>query len=169
MRISSHRCTNAEKCLHIITPSCTMMTSSNGNIFLVTGWWGEFTGHRWIPRTKASDAELCFFYLRLNVRLSKQSWGWWFKTPSRPIWRHRKEMMTFAFSGLWRSDIQTNMHWPLDFTGRILWLPRINGGGLVRQFTSRGMSVSHGIYRTLNITRCNTMWILIQRNIDKGS
>ena len=21
-------------------------------------------------------------------RLSKQSWGWWFKTPSRPLWRH---------------------------------------------------------------------------------
>ena len=30
-----------------------MMTSSNGNIFRVTG--------RWIPRTKASDAELWFF------------------------------------------------------------------------------------------------------------
>ena len=36
-----------------------MMTSSNGNIFRVTGpLCGEFTGHRWIPRTKASDAEL---------------------------------------------------------------------------------------------------------------
>ena len=36
-----------------------MMTSSNGNIFRVTGHFcGEFTGHRWIPRTKASYAEL---------------------------------------------------------------------------------------------------------------
>ena len=36
-----------------------MMTSSNVNIFRVTGHLcGEFTGHRWIPRTKASDAEL---------------------------------------------------------------------------------------------------------------
>ena len=35
-----------------------MMTSSNGNIFRVTGpLCGEFTGHRWIPCTKASDAE----------------------------------------------------------------------------------------------------------------
>ena len=35
------------------------MTSSNGNIFRVTGHLcGEFTGPRWIPRTKASDAEL---------------------------------------------------------------------------------------------------------------
>ena len=38
-----------------------MMTSSNENIFRVTGpLYGEFTGHRWIPRTKASDAELMF-------------------------------------------------------------------------------------------------------------
>ena len=36
-----------------------MMTSSNGNIFRVTGHLcGEFTGPRWIPHTKASDAEL---------------------------------------------------------------------------------------------------------------
>ena len=39
-----------------------MMTSSNGNIFRVTGHLcGEFTGLRWIPRTKASDAELWYF------------------------------------------------------------------------------------------------------------
>ena len=41
-----------------------MMTSSNKNIFRVTGpLCGEFTGHRWIPHTKASDAELwCFLW-----------------------------------------------------------------------------------------------------------
>ena len=44
--------------------NCVMMTSSNGNIFRVTGHLcGEFTGPRWIPRTKASDAELwCFLW-----------------------------------------------------------------------------------------------------------
>ena len=30
-----------------------------------------------------------FFDLRLNKRLSKQSWSWWFETLSRPLWRHR--------------------------------------------------------------------------------
>ena len=36
-----------------------MMTSSNGNIFRVTGHLcGEFTGPRWIPHTKTSDTEL---------------------------------------------------------------------------------------------------------------
>ena len=46
-----------------------MMTSSNGNIFRVTGpLCGEFTGHRWIPRTKASDAELwCFLWSALWI------------------------------------------------------------------------------------------------------
>ena len=42
----------------------SMMTSSNGNIFRVIGHLcGELTGPRWIPRTKASDAELwCIFW-----------------------------------------------------------------------------------------------------------
>ena len=67
-----------------------MMTSSNGNIFHVTGHLcGEFTSRRWIPRTKASDAGLWYFYdLRLNERLSKQLWGWWFEMLSRPLWCH---------------------------------------------------------------------------------
>ena len=41
-----------------------MMTASNGNISRVTGHLcGEFTGHRWIHRSKASDAELWCFSL----------------------------------------------------------------------------------------------------------
>ena len=40
------------------------MTSSNGNIFRVTGpLWGESTGDRWITLKTASDAELwCFLW-----------------------------------------------------------------------------------------------------------
>ena len=73
------------------------MTSSNGNIFRVTGHLcGKFTGPRWISRTKASDAELwCPFDMRPNIRLSKQSWGWWFETPPQSLWRHRNVMTHF--------------------------------------------------------------------------
>ena len=48
----------ASKIKHLI------MASSNGSIFRVTGpLCGEFTGHRWIPLPKASDAELwCFLW-----------------------------------------------------------------------------------------------------------
>ena len=51
------------------------MTPWHGNMFRVTGpLCGEFTGHWWIPLTKASDAEFdVFFDLRLTKRLSKQS------------------------------------------------------------------------------------------------
>ena len=38
------------------------------------------------PVTRSFDV---LFDLRLNKRLSKQSWGWWFETPSHPLWRHR--------------------------------------------------------------------------------
>ena len=39
-----------------------MTMSSNGNIFRVTGLFREkFTDYRWIPHTKASDAELWYF------------------------------------------------------------------------------------------------------------
>ena len=67
-----------------------MMTSSNGNIFRVTGpLCGEFTGPGEFPTqrpvTRGFDV---FFDMRLNKRLSKQPWGWWFETPSWSLWRH---------------------------------------------------------------------------------
>ena len=45
------------------------MMETNGNIFRVTGpLCGEFNGHRWIPHTKASDAELwCFLWFSLWI------------------------------------------------------------------------------------------------------
>ena len=38
-----------------------------------------------MPVTRSLDV---FFDLHLNKRLSKQSWGWWFETPSCSWWRH---------------------------------------------------------------------------------
>ena len=73
------------------------MTSSNGNIFRVTGpLCGEFTGPGEFPIqrpvTRSFDV---FFDLRLNKRLSKQPWCWWFETPSRSLWRHRNDRTIF--------------------------------------------------------------------------
>ena len=48
----------------------------------------EFPTQR--PVTRSFDV---FFDLRLNKRLSKQWWGWWFETLSRPFWRHRNEII----------------------------------------------------------------------------
>ena len=47
---------------------------------------GEFPAQR--PVTQSPDV---FFDLCLNEGLSKQSWGWWFETPSRPLWRHSND------------------------------------------------------------------------------
>ena len=41
---------------------------------------GEFPEQRTVTRSFGT-----FFDLRLNKRLSKQPWGWWFETPSCPL------------------------------------------------------------------------------------
>ena len=51
-----------------------MMTSSNGNIFHVTGpLWGESTSHRGIPLTKASDVKLWFHVLNKWISSSRDA------------------------------------------------------------------------------------------------
>ena len=72
------------------------MTSSNGNIFRVTGHLcGEITGPCESPTqrpvTRSFDV---FFDLRLKKRLSKQWWGWCFETISCSLRRHRNGMNT---------------------------------------------------------------------------
>ena len=54
---------------------------------------GEFPTQR--PVTRSFDV---FFDRRLNKRLSKQSWGWWFETPSRSLWLH------FLIKNIWLSS-----------------------------------------------------------------
>ena len=78
------------------------------SIYLIIPWWrhqmetfsallaicagnspvpGEFPTQR--PVTRGFDI---FFDLRLNIRLGKQSLGWWFETPSRSLWRHNNAL-----------------------------------------------------------------------------
>ena len=69
----------------------TVMTSSNRNIFRVTGPFVRGI-HRWpvnSPHKGQWRGALMFSLIcALNNRLSKQSWGWWFETPSCPSQRH---------------------------------------------------------------------------------
>ena len=75
------------------------ISMSSCNISFAISWWrhqmetfsvlraicavpGELPAQR--PVTRSFGV---FFDLRLNKRLSKQSWGWWFETLSRPLWR----------------------------------------------------------------------------------
>ena len=56
----------------------SMMTSSNGNIFRVTGpLCGEFTGHRWIPSQRPVTRSFDVFSdLRPNKRSSREAGDW---------------------------------------------------------------------------------------------
>ena len=90
-------------------PHKSMVESSNFSNFwqLQNTWWrpqmetfsallaicagispvpGEFPAQRPVTRSF-----YVFFDLRLYKRLSKQSWGWWFETLSRPFWRQCNE------------------------------------------------------------------------------
>ena len=63
---------------------------------------GEFHAQR--PMTRYFDV---FFDLRLNERLSKQPWGWWFETPSRPLWRHSNAYATYMPLGLQFTNVRS--------------------------------------------------------------
>ena len=52
------------------------------------------TGELHVPSQRPVTWSFDVFYdLRSNKRLSKQSWGWWFETPSHPSRRHCNDMV----------------------------------------------------------------------------
>ena len=98
--------------------SVRMMTSSNGNIFRVTGHLcGEFTVPGEVPAQRPVTRNFdVFFYLRLNKRLSKQSCGWWFETLSRPLRRHCNGFISVSEQGLSQWEKTLYMHGMLHAT-----------------------------------------------------
>ena len=109
-----------------------MMTSSNGNIFRVTGpLCGEFTGPGEFPTQRPVTRSIdVFFDLRLNKRLSKQPWGWWFETLSRPLWRHRNEYQYYSKQNLTRSQLWTQKL-------MVTWFPVFGDSHCKLQLTDR--------------------------------
>ena len=53
---------------------------------------GEFPTQR--PVTQSFHV---LFELRLNKRLSKRSWGWWFEMLSCPLWRHCNDVLLHLY------------------------------------------------------------------------
>ena len=74
---------------------------------------GEFPSQR--PVTRSFGVS---FHLHLNKWLSKQSWGWWSETPSRPLWRH--------YNGTWlmRPSCIISLQGFARKSNRLAWLPR---------------------------------------------
>ena len=163
------------------------MTSSNGSIFRVTGHLcGEFTGPGEFPAqrpvTRSFDV---FFDLRLNKRLRKQSWGWWFETPLWSLWphcneKHEKRRERCAFSSGWTLTVIMYCYHVLccavSFSVRkwyVTWCIVSSNGAIYRWFmakrrnsianaldlrlscTNRSILCSYGSFRS-----CCVVWVL---------
>ena len=72
-----------------------------------------------------------FFYLRVNKRLSKKSWGWWFEMPSRSLWRHCDEN---------------------SYTQCILCIMKIHGN------SSQCMDERYWIFEMCSVINCTSLW-----------
>ena len=99
---------------------------------------GEFPAQR--PVTRSFDV---FFDLRLNKRLSKRWWGWWFETPLHPLWRRCNDAISNdATQGLRRHELKFFFHW---------WWPCKNEPG----------NNSHGSSSIVSLhTTCNSIsWL----------
>ena len=68
-----------------------------------------------------------FFYLRPNKWLSKQLWGWWFVTPSRPFWCHCNGGNLCMFPGArWLSPNQLpHLIFVITNNNNLSWIPKL--------------------------------------------
>ena len=134
----------------------SMMTLSNGTIFRVTGpLCGEFTGLRWIPAQRPVMRSFdVFFDLRVNKQLSKQSWGWWFKTLSCSLLRHRN----VAWTILSPTQKTANTYWGIYVINIMLMLVRLQQHWLrvkISQFTCL-LTVQANIKGNIHVT--GSLW-----------
>ena len=119
-----------------------------------------------LPVTRSFDV---FFDLRLNKRLSKQSWGWWFETQSLSLWRHcnatdnvcvrsiaRWHTILSIFCTLsstliprvctlWPFEVIPNckQSWNIDAASDVTWVGKLNWGWQWSRCTSIHKSVSN--------------------------
>ena len=93
-----------DTCWHRRHSSITVMTSSNGNIFRVTGHlYGKFIGLRWIAITKASDAELWCFLIN----------GWVNNNEAGDLRRHRAHCDVIVMKNakwIWKYSYTNHRH-----------------------------------------------------------
>ena len=92
-RTARHNCLTMPQCgiLHSLT-----LDRGGINSMYVSTWWRHqmetFSALLAICAGNSPVPDEFPTTLRLNKRLSKQWWCWWFETLSRPLWRHRNEV-----------------------------------------------------------------------------
>ena len=113
LQISHKRCHIQMRTKTALTISSTFFLFRSLHFCFISSWWhhqiktisallaicagnspvpDEFPAQR--PVTRSFHV---FFDLRLDKRLSKHSWGWWFETLSRPLWCHSNVMICKVF------------------------------------------------------------------------
>ena len=142
------------------------MTSSNGNIFRVTGTLcGEFAGPGEFPtQWPVTGSFGVFFELRLNKRLSKQPWGWWFGTPSWLLWRQYNDAVCRRYKPLCLVWLKWNQFlwcvWKWNNLGVCIWNPVVICGVVMGP-------LSYVVWwcgkRPSKCDRSNTLWMF--RNV----
>ena len=144
------------------------MTSSNGNIFRVTGpLCGEFTCPGEFPAqspvTRSFDV---FFDLRLNKQLSKQPWGWWFETPSWSLWRQCNGFVVRCSGKLWfPSPLINRDSTRINPLSTPLWCVDVKGLTTLGQITTlrpwqNGRHFADDIFKCIFLNE--NVWILIK-------
>ena len=84
---------------------------------------GKFPAQR--PVTWSFDV---FFDQRLYKRLSKQSWAWWFETPSRPLWRHCNDTLLWIQPRITKTfGFDTSLNWFYSYLQGRLQFTEYNG------------------------------------------
>ena len=119
------------------------MTSSNGNIFRITGpLWGESTGRRWFSLTKATDAELwCFLWCRPE-QTSEQTietpvfWDAW-----RSLYRHCNVLKWIPTTRL----LSVNWYW-------MMWIEYIAAKCIQRNGRTNGVHNWWEVSHTASVT-----------------
>ena len=97
---------------------------------------GEFPAQ--MPVMRSFDV---FFDLRLNKRLSKQSWGWWFGTLWRPSWRHCNVVLFYEYASISFSEATHNLpvltYWGRDKMAAIFRTTFANAFSWMKMFKLR--------------------------------
>ena len=78
-------------------------------------YWPFVRGIHWSPVNSPHKglwrgALVLFYDQRLSKRLSKQSWGWWFETPSCPLWRHCNDKANQKYRWFWWQKVDTHIY-----------------------------------------------------------
>ena len=90
-----------------------MMTSSNGNIFRITGHLcGEFTGPRRIPRTKAGQCRGALMFFSIRTRING-----WVNNGDAGVWRRHRahyDVAVMDVSDFWRAKRHIQLFLPAE-------------------------------------------------------